>query len=885
MDLNARQLKYLANREKERAQQAEYRSANREAILASKRERRVQAPVAILEERNKHYRKNKENILRTNRKWRSSLDARYSALLRGAARRRIECSLSPQDYKLLMSRPTCLYHGGPLNLKSGTGYLLDRINPNCGYSFENVVPCCPVCNDIKGTLSMEEALVMIRALIKQSPERFVASEHIVIDEKPVETAKTDIVVEDFLGDSLKPYITEITPSYIQLGQLRVYIQSLGRDSISPLEEKQKYPNSVVFRVDELRDKPDIVHSMVKHKMGVTSTKLYGRDCDIRNLDTATANEFFTLNHLKGKNPSPTVGLYHRDELVSAMSYKTKTNKVLEINRMATRLDTTVAGAFSKLLSHITNMERPISVVSYLDLRYHSGDSYQATGFHLVGVSEGWSWSDGKHTHNRLACRANMDNRCLSEKDHARERGWWKIKDAGQAKFQKFINQEDLPAPSLVEKPVVAAKKLDAYYTRERRKAYDSYLQAMSETSLKLLTTFQDYESQTNRHKILAIQCHSGHVFTRCASRLLGIKSCPECKGLSNAGGAYVEKLGIRGWEVISGEYMNKNSKLECKCANGHTFEKEYRWFRDNKCPTCYGVTASDALRGSGEQRRAAVFGQILNHCRDTGQTLLTNWDEFKLSPRTSSTAKIVVQCQNGHQRDTMWQVVKQHGCGACNRPVQKKKEKRCASAHLPVVRGVAPDDLFGWLRVLEVVSGKQVICQCQCGLKTVTTGHMLLTGHTKRCGCRHFNDKQPVKYNGQGVLSDVEVASQLAANGYRWSGGVVENESSRVDVECLHCGIVKSISWRASFGRCLTCVLKEQTKQAFDQVQQTIEELGFEILDDFAAYWAKCQATDKRNSLIPIAYQCVNGHKQSIMQAKVKIKKRWACPDCLLQHL
>jgi len=52
------------------------------------------------------------------------------------------------------------------------------------------------------------------------------------------------------------------------------------------------------------------------------------------------------------------------------------------------------------------------------------------GFKLEGITLGWKWIDYKYTYNRLQCRANMDDRKLSEKEYAKERKWYKIYDAG-----------------------------------------------------------------------------------------------------------------------------------------------------------------------------------------------------------------------------------------------------------------------------------------------------------------------------------------------------------------------------------------------------------------------------------------------------------------------
>jgi hypothetical protein len=60
------------------------------------------------------------------------------------------------------------------------------------------------------------------------------------------------------------------------------------------------------------------------------------------------------------------------------------------------------------------------------------------GYSLINITEGWGWTDYKTTFNRLYCRANMDDRKLTEKQHAEELGLCRIYDAGQAKYVKKI---------------------------------------------------------------------------------------------------------------------------------------------------------------------------------------------------------------------------------------------------------------------------------------------------------------------------------------------------------------------------------------------------------------------------------------------------------------
>jgi hypothetical protein len=143
------------------------------------------------------------------------------------------------------------------------------------------------------------------------------------------------------------------------------------------------------------------------------------------------------NHLMGSYSfAYHYGLMYHDELISLMSIK-QVNNVLEISRFGSRLNTNVRGGFSKLLSYVINLYNSIKVVSFCDLRYSSGKSYIKAGFKLVGIITSWSWTNRDSRFNRLTCRASNNK---TEKENALAKGWIRIYDAGQAKYELILKE-------------------------------------------------------------------------------------------------------------------------------------------------------------------------------------------------------------------------------------------------------------------------------------------------------------------------------------------------------------------------------------------------------------------------------------------------------------
>lgn len=190
-----------------------------------------------------------------------------------------------------------------------------------------------------------------------------------------------------------------------------------------------------FRWDEVRDKGDIVRSMILNYFGEHEKKLAARKCIIKLVGKIESKEFLSKNHLMGVCTSSTnYGLYFENQLVSLMCIQNKEERV-EIIRFGTKNNIAVRGGFSKLLAHVVKIHKAKIINSFCDLRYASGQSYYKLKFVNKGRTKSWMWTDLIHTFNRLKCRANMDDRGLTQEEQAKEFKWYKIYDAGQVKFE------------------------------------------------------------------------------------------------------------------------------------------------------------------------------------------------------------------------------------------------------------------------------------------------------------------------------------------------------------------------------------------------------------------------------------------------------------------
>lgn len=229
---------------------------------------------------------------------------------------------------------------------------------------------------------------------------------------------------------------------IDVDGLIYHSQAYHKNSRYHLEKRKAYESEgwklLQFRQNEIIEKPEIVKSIIKAKLNIYETKVFARKTILKPVSQKDACQFLSDNHLMSQMKSCTsFGLYHNEELVSLISVKRK-DTGLDVSRFCNKNNTLVIGGLSKLLAHCVKLYKPEYIQSFVDLRYGSGESLLKQGYIRMPETLGWSWTDGYNVHNRLYCRANMDERRLTEAEHAEELGLYRIYDAGQAKFIKEI---------------------------------------------------------------------------------------------------------------------------------------------------------------------------------------------------------------------------------------------------------------------------------------------------------------------------------------------------------------------------------------------------------------------------------------------------------------
>ncbi len=185
--------------------------------------------------------------------------------------------------------------------------------------------------------------------------------------------------------------------------------------------------SLFFWEDEIVEKPEIIKSIIRNKAGLITGKIAARKCEIRQGSTQEGVTFVNRNHLMGPGPSSlTYFLMNGGEPVSCLQMKRKKDLNYEISRFCSKLNFSVIGAFSKLLSHFEKTVEHTSILTFVDRRYGEGLYLPDLGFKFNSCSRSFNWTNSHKRLHRMKFPGNTGY----------EMGYNKVWDCGQAKYIK-----------------------------------------------------------------------------------------------------------------------------------------------------------------------------------------------------------------------------------------------------------------------------------------------------------------------------------------------------------------------------------------------------------------------------------------------------------------
>lgn len=122
--------------------------------------------------------------------------------------------------------------------------------------------------------------------------------------------------------------------------------------------------------------------MIKTSIGISDKRIYARNCIIKEVPLKDYKFFMNENHLQGfTKATHYLGLYFNDELVQSVGINFNgINKIWELNRMVSKLNTQIIGGFSKLIKHSMNLYNINEMNSYVFKAWFDGKGYEKCGF-------------------------------------------------------------------------------------------------------------------------------------------------------------------------------------------------------------------------------------------------------------------------------------------------------------------------------------------------------------------------------------------------------------------------------------------------------------------------------------------------------------------------
>lgn len=200
--------------------------------------------------------------------------------------------------------------------------------------------------------------------------------------------------------------------------------------------------------DEWIEKQDIVKSIIKNKLDLTTNKIYARDCIIKEVDKEEALLFLMSNHLQDAIICKHfIGLYYKDNIVQLVGIgKPRFNKNYdwELIRMCNKIDTIVIGGFNKLMNYAVDKLGISSIVSYVDKRYFNGKGYK--DWTLLNESKpnyfytkDYQIREGRIKYQKHKIVEKEEDKNLTEWTLMQLKGYDRIWDVGNKVFEKRIH--------------------------------------------------------------------------------------------------------------------------------------------------------------------------------------------------------------------------------------------------------------------------------------------------------------------------------------------------------------------------------------------------------------------------------------------------------------
>ena len=267
--------------------------------------------------------------------------------------------------------------------------------------------------------------------------------------------KEDIIRRDksVLGNlELDIYIPKLKIA-IEYNGLRWHSEEFNKDKNYHLNKllrcNEKGIKLIQIFEDEWIEKKEIVLKKIRHILGFNKgEKVYGRKCNIMEIEKRTAYDFLEKNHIQGSvDSSVAFGAIYNDTLVGVMLFTEESEGKWNLTRFASDNDKRCIGVAGRLFKSFLNAYNPKYVKSFADRRWTLSDKkniYVMLGFKLAEVLKpDYRYVNGQKREHKFGYRKARLNKKyglpleLTERQMTLKLGIYRIYDCGLFKYEWY----------------------------------------------------------------------------------------------------------------------------------------------------------------------------------------------------------------------------------------------------------------------------------------------------------------------------------------------------------------------------------------------------------------------------------------------------------------
>ena len=268
---------------------------------------------------------------------------------------------------------------------------------------------------LDSNVSREEAateLGVTRTALYEASKRFDISLLDYIDARCKGKSPKEVELVNYIKSIYNGRVIQNTRSIISPQELDIYIPDKelaiefnGSYWHSDLVKDKRYHQNKTLKcikqgirlihIFEYEWDEDTIRSKLEHLLkgllAISSNVIYGRQTNVKMIDSADAKEFLNKYHLQGyTNAAIHLGCYYNNKLIGVMTFaKPRFNHEYEyeIIRLCWDNNTYVVGGTEKLFKYFLGSYNPESIITYSDISKFTGNVYTRLGFDVKGITK------------------------------------------------------------------------------------------------------------------------------------------------------------------------------------------------------------------------------------------------------------------------------------------------------------------------------------------------------------------------------------------------------------------------------------------------------------------------------------------------------------------